>query len=452
MGKAFGYWVTVLALTVAAVVAAASVAYFTGDLNKLICSGQCSEEFISSPLEESGFVQEPAVVLGEITGPLDPQKISQIVTAGLDSTKLGNDVAITIRDYQTGDVLLQEDDKPQVPASSIKILTATAALETFGTEFRFETKLVKESDGTYILVGGGDPLLTKKSLNALAEQASEQMKEQTISLGYDNSLFIGPTLHPDWTDSYFASGASAHILPLRVHPPFRKPDSQDPTSDAMNMFAQALEERGVTVNLVGERKAASTAVQIAEKQSPRMATIVERVVRFSDNYATEVLGRHLALAKNQPASFAGAVAATTEVASELQIDDSSLKLYDVSGLSPRNNVRPATIVELLSESAKDEDRWVVYQGLPVSGVIGTLDRRFGIAQTKPGRGFVRAKTGTLNGVTSLSGLVVTADGGAAYFSVMADGVPSGQGWNAEIVLDKIFANIAACACRLGTTP
>lgn len=452
MGKAFGYWVTVLVAIVAALFVASAAAYWTGDLNKLICAGQCPEEFISSPLESSGSAQAPAAVLGEIAGPLDSQKVSQIVTSGLDLSKLGNDIAITVRDYQTGDVLLQEDDKPQVPASSIKILTVTAALETFGTEFRFETKLARESDGTYILVGGGDPLLTKKSLNALAEQAADQINEQSISLGYDNSLFIGPTLHPDWTDSYFSSGASAHILALRVHPPFRKPDSQDPTSDAVNIFAQALQERGVTVNLVGERKVTSAAVIISKKQSPKLATIVERVVRFSDNYATEVLGRHLAIAKNQPASFAGAAIATTEVANELQIDTSGLKLYDVSGLSPKNNVRPATIVEILSESTKDEDRWVIYQGLPVSGVIGTLDRRFGVAQTKPGRGFVRAKTGTLNGVTSLSGLVVTADGGAAFFSVMADGVPAGQGWNAEIVLDTVFANLAACNCRLGTTP
>ena len=452
MGKAFGYWVTVLVAIVAALFVASAAAYWTGDLNKLICAGQCPEEFISSPLESSGSAQAPAAVLGEIAGPLDPQKVSQIVTSGLDLSKLGNDIAITVRDYQTGDVLLHEDDKPQVPASSIKILTVTAALETFGTEFRFETKLARESDGTYILVGGGDPLLTKKSLNALAEQAADQINEQSISLGYDNSLFIGPTLHPDWTDSYFSSGASAHILALRVHPPFRKPDSQDPTSDAVNIFAQALQERGVTVNLVGERKVTSAAVIISKKQSPKLATIVERVVRFSDNYATEVLGRHLAIAKNQPASFAGAAIATTEVANELQIDTSGLKLYDVSGLSPKNNVRPATIVEILSESTKDEDRWVIYQGLPVSGVIGTLDRRFGVAQTKPGRGFVRAKTGTLNGVTSLSGLVVTADGGAAFFSVMADGVPAGQGWNAEIVLDTVFANLAACNCRLGTTP
>ena len=452
MGKAFGYWVTVLVAIVAALFVASAAAYWTGDLNKLICAGQCPEEFISSPLESSGSAQAPAAVLGEIAGPLDPQKVSQIVTSGLDLSKLGNDIAITVRDYQTGDVLLQEDDKPQVPASSIKILTVTAALETFGTEFRFETKLARESDGTYILVGGGDPLLTKKSLNALAEQAADQINEQSISLGYDNSLFIGPTLHPDWTDSYFSSGASAHILALRVHPPFRKPDSQDTTSDAVNIFAQALQERGVTVNLVGERKVTSAAVIISKKQSPKLATIVERVVRFSDNYATEVLGRHLAIAKNQPASFTGAAIATTEVANELQIDNSGLKLYDVSGLSPKNNVRPATIVEILSESTKDEDRWVIYQGLPVSGVIGTLDRRFGVAQTKPGRGFVRAKTGTLNGVTSLSGLVVTADGGAAFFSVMADGVPAGQGWNAEIVLDTVFANLAACNCRLGTTP
>ena len=452
MGKAFGYWVTVLVAIVAALFVASAAAYWTGDLNKLICAGQCPEEFISSPLESSGSAQAPAAVLGEIAGPLDPQKVSQIVTSGLDLSKLGNDIAITVRDYQTGDVLLQEDDKPQVPASSIKILTVTAALETFGTEFRFETKLARESDGTYILVGGGDPLLTKKSLNALAEQAADQINEQSISLGYDNSLFIGPTLHPDWTDSYFSSGASAHILALRVHPPFRKPDSQDPTSDAVNIFAQALQERGVTVNLVGERKVTSAAVIISKKQSPKLATIVERVVRFSDNYATEVLGRHLAIAKNQPASFTGAAIATTEVANELQIDTSGLKLYDVSGLSPKNNVRPATIAEILSESTKDEDRWVIYQGLPVSGVIGTLDRRFGVAQTKPGRGFVRAKTGTLNGVTSLSGLVVTADGGAAFFSVMADGVPAGQGWNAEIVLDTVFANLAACNCRLGTTP
>ena len=83
-------------------------------------------------------------------------------------------------------------------------------------------------------------------------------------------------------------------------------------------------------------------------------------------------------------------------------------------------------------------------GLPVAGYDGTLaDRGDDDPATAPGA--VRAKTGTMLGVSALVGTVVTADGRLLAFAVVADGSTGGE-LAAESTLDEFAAGLAACGC------
>jgi D-alanyl-D-alanine carboxypeptidase/D-alanyl-D-alanine-endopeptidase (penicillin-binding protein 4) len=94
----------------------------------------------------------------------------------------------------------------------------------------------------------------------------------------------------------------------------------------------------------------------------------------------------------------------------------------------------------------------VLTGLPVAGWSGTLTDRYAtdgprddlLAATASGE--VRAKTGTLNGVSSLAGMTVDDDGRLLVFAVLADRLAPGGTAAAERALDRVAATLAACGC------
>ena len=83
-------------------------------------------------------------------------------------------------------------------------------------------------------------------------------------------------------------------------------------------------------------------------------------------------------------------------------------------------------------------------GLPVAGGDGTLEDRFGTGTASAGRGIVRAKTGTLTGVTALAGVVTTADGRLLVFATMSNGRSPAD---VRPRLDTFAATLGACGCR-----
>jgi D-alanyl-D-alanine carboxypeptidase/D-alanyl-D-alanine-endopeptidase (penicillin-binding protein 4) len=124
-----------------------------------------------------------------------------------------------------------------------------------------------------------------------------------------------------------------------------------------------------------------------------------------------------------------------------------VQLSDGSGLSRDNRLTTALLAGLLALAADDSHATLsaLFAGLPVAGYSGTLHDRF-VGQSRPAVGLVRAKTGTLNGVSALAGVVVDADGRLLSFSLIANRVPGGA-YAAELVLDRIAAALAGCGCR-----
>jgi D-alanyl-D-alanine carboxypeptidase/D-alanyl-D-alanine-endopeptidase (penicillin-binding protein 4) len=177
-----------------------------------------------------------------------------------------------------------------------------------------------------------------------------------------------------------------------------------------------------------------------------MAQIVEHVLLVSDNDGAEVLARHVALGTGRPGSSRDADEAVVETLERLGIDMSGTDIVDGSGLARGNAISPEVLVAILAAAAKSEnpDLRPVLTGLPVAQFTGTLGDRFESPRAADGAGVVRAKTGTLTGVSSLAGFVVARDGTAYGFAVLADEIVHSEA--ARAALDEVAAALAECGC------
>ena len=128
------------------------------------------------------------------------------------------------------------------------------------------------------------------------------------------------------------------------------------------------------------------------------------------------------------------------------------EVYDGSGLSRDNRLDPDTITAVLQVAAAADHPELrpVLTGLPVAGFTGSLTERFGDAGDA-GRGLVRAKTGTLTGVSGLAGTVTDRTGTPMVFAVLADGIALVDTLDARAALDDLTSALAACRCGVAGT-
>ncbi|MBM7791399.1 D-alanyl-D-alanine carboxypeptidase/D-alanyl-D-alanine endopeptidase [Tenggerimyces flavus] len=380
----------------------------------------------------------------------------------LSSQGVGPHVGVAIRDALTGKLLYGKgNDAGYVPASTTKIVTATAVLAALGPQHRFETKVVEGAKpGQIVLVGGGDPLLATKAAKGYPERATiedlaaatakelKKRKLTQVDVLVDANLFKQP-ISPQWEPQYVPGSVVSRITALWVNEgrtrPGARPRSKDPARAAGQAFAEALVANGIKAG-ASEGTAANGAEVIARVESAPLDEIVEHVLTTSDNEGAEVLARHVALSQDLPATFGGAIEGVQAVLGQLGVDATDLRIYDGSGLSRQNKLTPNAISSVLALAAHPDhpELRAVLTGLPVAGFSGTLDERFGGEASDPGEGVVRAKTGTLTGIASLAGVVTTKDGALLTFALMADRTTAGD---PRLGLDRAAAALATCGCR-----
>jgi D-alanyl-D-alanine carboxypeptidase/D-alanyl-D-alanine-endopeptidase (penicillin-binding protein 4) len=243
----------------------------------------------------------------------------------------------------------------------------------------------------------------------------------------------------------------APVTALAVDGGRRDPDadrrSADPTLAAAASFAAMLSERGITVDGEPIRgDAVADTAELASVESPPLSTIVEHVLSTSDNDGAEVLARHVARGVGQQATSAAAGPAVLGAIAGLGVDVSAAVVTDGSGLA-RNNAVPASALAATLAVAADPEHpelRTVLTGLPVAGFTGTLGDRFESPSAAGSAGVVRAKTGTLTGVSSLAGIVVARDGTAYAFALLADDVTNTVA--ARSALDDVATALAGCGC------
>ncbi len=429
-----------------------------GTLNPLICDGECGPAYVTAPLALTGSA-DPGVVRADRrpTGSLDAAKVKAAVDGAVDNAALGQHVGLAVLG-PTGEVLDSRGSGTYIPASTTKVLTGYAALSAIAPQEHFTTRVVLAGD-RLILVGGGDPyLLTKKpqrpdravgaDLTTLASRTVAALKQQgvdRVELGFDGSLFTGPTASDGWKPSYISGNIVTPVSALWADQGAASGiRSADPAASAGKTFRRLLEARGIEVGEPTATKAPAGAAEIAAMKSATVSQIVDEMIRTSDNQAAEVMLRHIAIASGRPATFEGGTDALIEVLERADVDTAGLRLRDGSGLSRDNRISPATLTQTLMAAVAGLPTASLVSDLPVSGFTGTLSQRFSGAEDA--YGMVRAKTGTLTGVHSLAGYVVEAGGLPMFFALMSDGNTEVGPAAAQAALDRVAAALAGCSC------
>lgn len=414
----------------------------------------------------------PAPEVTPVVATLDPaapvpsaQDVTALAQALAADPRMGASTGVVVQDVLTGEVLADLGGAaPHVPASTAKLLTGLAAMTALGPDRTLPTTVVQPEPGRVVLVGGGDMMLGagagvpdavsgRAGLVDLAAQTARALRLAgvgQVTLGLDDTLFSGPLLHPEWKPSDVAQGFVAPVAALAVdvakmregeYPP-RWPD---PALQAAETFAGALAEQGIAVTGAPVRQAAPAgALEVGRVESAPVREIVRYAVQVSDNAITEVLGRLVAVEHGLPASFEGATAAVLAELGRQGLDTQGAVLRDCSGLSAVSALPASLLVGLVAAAADPANPQLlpVLLDLPVAGWQGTLSDRF---EEGPAEGLVRAKTGSLPGVTSLAGTIQTSGGRLLAFAVLADATPPGGQPGPRAAIDAFVQQVVGLA-------
>nr|WP_229820709.1 D-alanyl-D-alanine carboxypeptidase/D-alanyl-D-alanine-endopeptidase [Streptomyces abikoensis] len=378
------------------------------------------------------------------------EALAPVLDPLLKDSALGADHAAAVVDATTGERLygVAQSDA-YTPASTIKLATAAAALSAVGPEHRIETTVMASGGGDgVVLVGGGDPTLTAAGLGDLADATVRALKARgttgRVKVAYDVSRYSGPVLHTIGLNDNIAPVSPLMVNEGRLDDSDHGPADRtaEPAADAARKFAALLREKGVDVDgEPGEGRAeGKAAARLASVASAPVSALVERMLTNSDNDIAEALARQTALASGKPASFEGAAQAVTERLAALGLPMPAVRVVDGSGLDRADRASAEFLALLLARAAEPGRPALrpVLTGLPVAGFSGTLRDRY--PRDAAGRAAVRAKTGTLTGVNTLAGTVVTPDGRLLAFAFLASGTTDADA--AQKALDRAASALA----------
>jgi D-alanyl-D-alanine carboxypeptidase/D-alanyl-D-alanine-endopeptidase (penicillin-binding protein 4) len=336
--------------------------------------------------------------------------------------------------------------KRLTPASNEKLITTVAALTTLRPGFRYETTLSGTGtrngtayQGDLYLVGAGDPTLTTAGLATLAKRLYQSgVRHITGRVVGDESIFDKVRFGPQWKHSFYGTESpplsgltvNRNVLPNGKMEPY-------PALAAAKLMRRALVQQGITVGgKAVSGRAPFGAHALGTYDSKPLWKILRSMDTNSDNFMAEMVLKAVGALGNGVGSTASGLAVARSVLHKLIGSDvDTLHLVDGSGLSAANRLTASAVAELLAQVAKDPTLGpALRQALAISGVDGTLVDRAGC--------HCIAKTGTLDGVSSLSGYATTLSGTRYAFSILMNGSQLSD-WQAHQAQDAIASMIAS---------
>jgi D-alanyl-D-alanine carboxypeptidase len=353
---------------------------------------------------------------------VEPNSVASVFSRYIENKYLANPSVVVIDQFDGAVVYEKAANSLRKPASIQKIFTGAAAVMHLPMDQAFSTSLWTGTEPNSLVIQGSydpwmstDPKLAIKmgrtslprfeynSLKALKDANSGTIKSFTL---YYSSLFTSDTEH--------------------IKKFFRK--------------------NGITANM--KRVSMESALNLSDtrilgSESPVLEEILAYALTWSENTLSERIARIASVAAGNTFDQAGVAETFSSVLQELGIEASNMIVKDASGLSKENRVTANQVGKLLV-NIKSDDRFVpLINGLPVSGISGTLRNRF--TETAPDAvGLIKAKTGTLSNTTNLAGYVESGDR-EYVFVIISDRHTKTYSVARRIrdLVDKILGKIAA---------
>jgi serine-type D-Ala-D-Ala carboxypeptidase/endopeptidase (penicillin-binding protein 4) len=373
----------------------------------------------------------------------------------------GSQSGLMVMNAESGEVVCSAGAETMLPlASNTKLFTTAAALAEIGPTTTIPTKLMTDGTvdsagvlhGSLYLQGGGDPSLGTPSfydsylaglgtnIFALVPQLKRagikqitgrlygddtifDRKRGVADSGYATSIYIGPLSGLDFNSGFAGNTSSSHF-------------SSDPAKLATQTLDNSMRHSGIRVSpTIALAKTPLDAKSVAVVRSPPLSEIVNTTDVYSDNFFAEMLEKLLG------ARFGGAgtTAAGTKVVEEYARSlGSDISQVDGSGLTRTNLASATDVAKLLIGVNESEIGEEFIQDLALSGKEGTTAGRM---KGTAAYGRCRLKTGTLTGVSNLSGYCFNTSGKTMVFSTLMGSVASTE--TAHYYQDKIAGAVAS---------
>ena len=446
--------------------------------------------------------------------------LAQTIDQALADPVLAHGVqGVLIESLKDGSVLYEKNsDLTFVPASNFKLIVSAASLDLLGPDYKIPTIVYMSGQqkpagyfrGDIILVGGGDPVLKREHLEAMAAKI-KAMGIKTIkgNIIGDDSRFDTVRLGWGWAwddESYYyaaqisalnldenvvdvwvrpgrkagdpalvkvipstgymtvlnecktsTAGSSKDLLVERVHgrniirvtgtvPLDYKPADyeeaitmDEPTLYACQSLIEILRHEGIKVigKAVRGRKP-TDADLVTTIYSPPLSEMLALLSKPSDNLIAECLLKNLGARLKGKGTAAAGEEVELEFLKKIGADMTAVSITDGSGLARMNLISPRNLVTILKYMYRHKHSKVFLDSLPIAGVDGTLRNRM---KDTAAQGNVRAKTGYVSRVSTVSGFVTTKSGEQLVFSIMMNNHLC-RNKEATAVQDKILEALA----------
>ncbi|MCX4242429.1 D-alanyl-D-alanine carboxypeptidase/D-alanyl-D-alanine endopeptidase [Paraliomyxa miuraensis] len=221
----------------------------------------------------------------------------------------------------------------------------------------------------------------------------------------------------------------------------------DPSTHAGQVLASLLRRGGIKVgrSRITTGKVPAKAPLVAAHASAPLSVLVRSVNKLSNNFMAEQILKTIDQ-DSSPATFDGALGRVRAHLAALGVPSEGLSLGNGSGLYDTNRISPAQLTALLSAVYADlRVRPDFLASLAIMGVDGTTRSRL---RKSSRAGWIRAKTGTLDGVSALSGYAGAPDRDPIAFSILFNGLRRADTSQARAVQNEIVELLARHAAGL----
>ena len=326
-------------------------------------------------------------------------------------------VGMIVYDLTADSVLYKVNERQAMrPASTMKLVTAITALDRLGGSYQFRTQLYYTGtvedhtlNGDLYCVGGFDPAFNVDDMKAFVESI-QRMGVDTICgrIVADRSMKDADLLGEGWC----WDDDNPKLSPL----------SHGRDIAFLERFVNELSEEGIVLDNVrlSEGSLPNDAYILCSRFHS-MDQILQRMMKVSDNFYAEAMFYQLgAVIGRRPAKAKDAASVVKQLIQKVGNGKNPYRIADGSGLSLYNYVTPELEMRLLRYAYRNSNIYLhLLPSLPVAGRDGTLKTRMKGTFAEEN---VKAKTGTVTGISALAGYCTAANGHQLCFSIINQGI------------------------------